>query len=84
LVGKPLTAFGEYSLDELAPMVIFDPDWYVHAFTLSGTFQCCFTTSPIPKTTHPRNVYQDNLRKYSDFSNNHKARALLALLQQLP
>lgn len=34
IVQKPLTDFGEYSLDELGPMVIFDPDWYVHGLHL--------------------------------------------------
>jgi len=29
MVVKPLTDFREYSLGELGPMVIFDPDWYV-------------------------------------------------------
>jgi len=34
LVVNPLTDFGEYSLDELGPMVIFDPDWYVYGLHL--------------------------------------------------
>jgi hypothetical protein len=29
LVAKPLTATGEYLAEELGPMIIFDPDWYV-------------------------------------------------------
>ena len=34
VVTKPLTDFGEYSLDELGPMIIFDPVWYVYGFHL--------------------------------------------------
>jgi hypothetical protein len=29
IVPKPLTATGEYLGEELGPMIIFDPDWYV-------------------------------------------------------
>jgi hypothetical protein len=29
IVPKPLTATGEYLAEELGPMIVFDPDWYV-------------------------------------------------------
>jgi hypothetical protein len=34
MVVMPLSDFGEYSLDELGPMVIFDPDWYAWKLNL--------------------------------------------------
>ena len=34
VVPKPLTDLGEYSLDGLGPMIIFDPDWYIYNFHL--------------------------------------------------
>jgi hypothetical protein len=31
---KPLTATGEYLMEELGPMIVFDPDWYAYVLHL--------------------------------------------------
>jgi hypothetical protein len=34
IVPKPLTDTGEYLSEELGPMIVFDPDWYVWSLHL--------------------------------------------------
>ena len=53
MVVKPLTDFGEYSLDELGPMIIFDPDWYVYALHLEHYVPVLLYNSNDPEDNSP-------------------------------
>ena len=58
VVAKPLTDFGEYSLDELGPMVIFDPDWYVHGLHLEQYVSVLFYRADDPEDNSPAQCAQ--------------------------
>ncbi len=53
IVVKPLTDFGEYSLDELGPMIIFDPDWYVYGLHLEHYVPVLLYNSSDPEDNSP-------------------------------
>jgi len=52
-VVKPLSEFGEYSLDELGPMVIFDPDWYVWKLHLEQHIPALLYDASAPEDNSP-------------------------------
>jgi hypothetical protein len=49
IIPKPLTDFGDYSLDELGPMIIFDPDWYVYGLHLERYVSVLLYTASDPE-----------------------------------
>jgi hypothetical protein len=49
LVPKPLTDFGDYSMDELGPMIIFDPDWYIWGLHLERHVSVLLYTAGDPE-----------------------------------
>src|ERR1700675_3401637 len=53
IVVKPLTDFGEYSLNELGPMIIFDPDWYVYGLHLEHYVPVLLYNSSDPEDSSP-------------------------------
>jgi hypothetical protein len=53
IVVKPLTDFGEYSLDELGPMIIFDPHWYVYGLHLEHYVPVLLYNSSDPEDNSP-------------------------------
>ena len=53
VVVKPLSEFGEYSLDELGPMVIFDPDWYVWKLHLEQHIPALLYDASAPEDNSP-------------------------------
>jgi len=48
-----LTDFGEYSLDELGPMIIFDPDWYVYGLHLERYVSVLLYDATDPEDNSP-------------------------------
>jgi len=53
VVAKPLTDFGEYSVDELGPMIIFDPDWVVYRLHLEQYVSVLLYNAGDPEDNSP-------------------------------
>jgi hypothetical protein len=53
IVVRPLTDFGDYSLGELGPMVVFDPDWYVRSLHLEQHVEVLLYNATEPEDDSP-------------------------------